>query len=143
MQINNLTSIKGQRKAKRIGRGGKRGTFSGKGVKGQKSRAGRKMRPEWRDVLKRIPKKRGYHFKPVSEKVFVLNLNTLNSKFQGGDLINIKVLVQKGLVQKVNGRIPEVKILGGGEISKKLNFKGIKVSGSAREKIEKAGGQVA
>ena len=126
-----------------MGRGGKRGTFSGKGVKGQKSRAGRKMRPEWRDVLKSIPKRRGYAFKPVSPRVFALNLDILNKKFQSGELINIKVLMQKGLVGKINGRIPEVKILGGGEISKKLNFKGLKVSGSAKEKIEKAGGQVA
>ena len=54
-EIKRAHALKGKR---RVGRGGKRGTYSGRGIKGQKSRSGRKLRPEWRDALKSIPKKR-------------------------------------------------------------------------------------
>ena len=73
MQLHQLSS-QNQKRAKRVGRGGKRGTYSGKGVKGQKARAGRKLRPEWRDALKRIPKRRGYKFKSIKSRPAVLNL---------------------------------------------------------------------
>ncbi len=123
MQLNQISSIKKQKTGRRIGRGGKRGTYSGRGVKGQKSRAGRKLRPEWRDVLKRIPKKRGYKFKSIQEKPSVLNLGQLDKFFKEGELINENSLLSKGLIAKIKGGMPEVKILGDGEINKKLEFK--------------------
>lgn len=142
MQLHQLLPTKKQKSKKRIGRGGKRGTYSGRGIKGQKARAGRKLRPEWRDTLKRIPKRRGYRFKSIKERPAVLNLDRLDPFFKDGDLITPAILQQKGLIVKIKGRIPVVKILGDGELTKKLDFKGLKVSQSAREKIEKAGGKL-
>lgn len=141
MQLHQLSASQNQRKKQRVGRGGKRGTFSGRGVKGQKSRAGRKLRPEWRDALKRIPKKRGYKFKGKQVKPSVLNLADLNI-FKEGDVVSPKALVDKGLLSKAEGRLPVVKILGDGELKKKLYFQGVAVSKSAAAKITKAGGNV-
>ncbi|MBU1102220.1 50S ribosomal protein L15 [Patescibacteria group bacterium] len=142
MQLHQISPTKKQKSKRRVGRGGKRGTYSGRGVKGQKSRAGRKMRPEWRDVLKRIPKRRGYKFKSIQEKPCILNLGDLNSAFKENELITAGVLLNKGLINKIKGRMPEVKILGDGELNKKLDFKGLKMSASAKSKIERAGGKV-
>ncbi len=142
MQLNNLSKTKNQKRVRRIGRGGKRGTFSGRGVKGQKSRAGRKMRPEWRDVLKRIPKRRGYKFKSVAERPSILNLSQIDRFFKEGELVSATSLLNKNLIDKIKGRTPEVKILGDGELNKKLDFKGVAVSQSAKAKIEKAGGKI-
>jgi large subunit ribosomal protein L15 len=151
MQINNLIETKNpfgpssgrrQKTKRRIGRGGKRGTYSGRGLKGQKSRAGRKLRPEWRDVLKRIPKRRGYKFKSIRQKPSVLNLGQLDKFFKEGELINLASLLNKNLIYKIKGRIPAVKILADGELNKKIDFKGVAVSQSARAKIEKAGGTI-
>ena len=141
MQLHQI-KIKISKPKKRIGRGGKRGTYSGRGNKGQKSRAGRKMRPEWRDLLKKIPKLRGYKFKPVNAKMVVLNLARLNELFKEHETINIESLLKKGLIAKMNKKIPAVKILGDGEVNKKLIIEGLKISASAKEKIEKAGGTI-
>jgi large subunit ribosomal protein L15 len=63
MQLHELKPIHKSKKRKRVGRGGKRGTFAGRGQKGQRSRAGRKMKPVVRELIKRYPKLRGYKFK--------------------------------------------------------------------------------
>jgi len=68
MQLHEIKPIHKLKSKKRIGRGGKRGTYCGKGVKGQKARAGAKIRPEIRDLIKKIHKKRGYKFKAKSTK---------------------------------------------------------------------------
>lgn len=125
-----------------MGRGGKRGTFSGRGVKGQKSRAGRKLRPEWRDVLKRIPKRRGYRFKSLEKKPQVVNLEQLNRAFGENELVSARTLLNKGLIIKIKDRVPEIKILGSGELNKKLDFKGLAMSQGAKQKIIKAGGLI-
>jgi len=141
MQLNQLSPAKKQKNKKRVGRGGKRGAYSGRGIKGQKARAGRKLRPEWRDVLKRIPKRRGYNFKNIRNKPAILNLGQL-SIFKEGELVTVAALLSRGLISKIKGRAPEVKILGEGELTQKLDFKGLKVSAGAKEKIEKAGGEI-
>lgn len=141
MQLHQLSASQNQRKKQRVGRGGKRGTFSGRGVKGQKSRAGRKLRPEWRDALKRIPKKRGYKFKGAQNKPLVLNLADLKI-FKEGEIVSPRALVEKGLLTKAKGRLPMVKILGDGELNKKLYFQEVTVSQSAAAKITKAGGNI-
>jgi len=64
MQLHQLQPANKNQKKKRIGRGGKRGTYSGRGVKGQKSRAGRHIRPAERDLIQRLPKLRGQKNKP-------------------------------------------------------------------------------
>lgn len=68
MQLYQIKSSTKNKKKKRIGRGGKKGTYSGKGKKGQRSRAGAKIRPELRDLVKKIPKLRGYKFKTHRKK---------------------------------------------------------------------------
>lgn len=138
MQLNQLQRKTKNRKQKRVGRGraSGRGKTSGRGTKGQKARAGHKMMPAIREVLKKLPKRRGYSFKSIQEKPLALNVSTLERLFAAGDTVNAKTLAERGVKQTV-------KILGEGELSKKLTIAGLKVSGSAREKIEKAGGSIA
>ena len=146
MKLYELKKDKAAKKvATRVGRGGKRGTTSGRGQKGQKSRSGRKMRPAERDLLIRIPKLRGFRHSPVSDASLVLNLNDLDKKFKAGSkvssIVEMESLKAVGLVPKRYGG--KVKILGDGELSIPLTIKGLKISKSAKEKIEKAGGKIA
>lgn len=67
MQLHQIQSSHKRKTKKRIGRGGKRGTYCGRGMKGQKARAGAKMKPAIRDLIKKIPKLRGYKFKGKSK----------------------------------------------------------------------------
>lgn len=135
MQFHQLFSKTKYRKSKRIGRGGKRGTYSGRGIKGQKARAGHKIRPAMRDILKKIPKLRGYKFKSFQARPAIVNLGDIAKKFKVGDTVSPESLLKVGLVSRIKGRIPEVKILGSGEIAKKLQFKNVQFSASAKEKI--------
>lgn len=130
------------KKKKIVGRGGKRGTYSGRGLKGQKSRAGRKMRPQLRDIIKKIPKKRGYKFKSIGEGAQIANLRVLDKKFKEGDFINPLKLLRAGLIEQKGKEKLKVKILAGGEITKKITISGCEVSESAKQKILKAGGEV-
>ena len=133
MQLHQVKPIHKQKEKKRVGRGGKRGTYSGKGIKGQKSRAGRKMRPEIRDFIKKIPKKRGYRFKSIKPKPEIINLRDLEKHFNDGDIVNPQTLLEKGLISRIKGRTPEVKILGAGELKKKLEIKNCKMSESVKK----------
>jgi large subunit ribosomal protein L15 len=146
MELHQLKPIHKLKKSRRIGRGGKRGTFSGRGIKGQKSRAGRKFPPIIRELIKRYPKLKGYRQKTKEKsrglKISVLNLEKLEKGFKVGEKVNVKALLDKGLVSKTSGRNPKVKILGRGEIKKALTVEGCSVSKQAKEKIEKAGGKV-
>ena len=142
MQLHQISRNQKLKQKKRVGRGGAHGTFSGRGVKGQKSRAGAKIRPAWRDLIKQIPKKRGYKFKSGADIHLVINLGILNKAFKEGELVSIDSLLKKQLISRIKGVIPEVKILGDGEIAKKLSFKGLKMSAAARKKITKIGGTI-
>ncbi len=142
MQLHNIKSNIRLKNKKRIGRGGRRGTYSGKGQKGQKSRAGHRIRPMLRDVIKRIPKKRGYRFKSIKEKPAVVNLEIIEKKFKNGEKITPASLFGAGIIKKMNGELPSIKILGGGNITKNVFVVGCAVSASAKEKIEKAGGKI-
>jgi large subunit ribosomal protein L15 len=115
------------KKSKRVARGGKRGTTAGRGTKGQKSRAGRRIRPAGRDLLIRLPKLRGYKNKSIKEKPRALNL---------GDLAKFS----ETIFTKEN--LGNVKILGNGELQKSVIIRGLPLSKNARQKIEKAGGKV-
>ena len=141
MQLNQLQRKTKIRKQKRVGRGrgSGRGKTSGRGTKGQKARAGHKMMPAIREVLKKLPKRRGYSFKSIQDKPVVINVSSLERLFAAGDTVNPKTLAERGL--KSAGR--PIKVLGDGDIAKKLTVAGLKVSDSARTKIEKAGGSVA
>jgi large subunit ribosomal protein L15 len=141
MQLHSLTPIRRQ-KLQRIGRGGKRGTTSGRGQKGQKSRSGHRIRPAERDLILKLPKKRGFRNKPKKEAVVVFNLGTLSGKlktFAGKEplMVTIELLKTANMLGKNFGG--EVKILGAGEARFPISVaKGISVSESAQEKIEKA-----
>lgn len=125
-----------------IGRGGKRGKTSGRGTKGQNARAGRKKRPEMRDIIKKIPKLRGYRFAPVSGKAVPVSLEAIGKVFSKGGDVNPQTLAEKGIITMKGGTYPTVKILGDGELSAKISVSGCNVSASAQEKIAKAGGSV-
>jgi len=127
---------------KRIGRGGKRGTYSGKGLKGQSSRAGTKFEPEVRYLIKRYPKLRGYRYRAQVNNIAIINVSSLENKFNAGDIVNPEALVRLKLVNKYNGKIPKVKILGSGEITKALTVTRCLYSKSAEKKITASGGSV-
>lgn len=155
MHAGQLQSNTLRKSRKRVGRGGKRGTYSGKGTKGQKSRAGAGVKPGFRGGDNRIwqlfPKMRGASKKPGGsnphpkhryfqlrhDKSAVLNLGFFN-QFDG-DSITPKMLAEKGFIGTArNG----VKVLGGGELKKKFKFSGFKFSKSARDKILRVGGVI-
>jgi len=142
MQLHQLKLKHRPKRKKRIGRGGKKGTYSGKGIKGQKSRAGRKFQPIIREIIKKYPKLRGYRLSPREKVEVGVNLSTLEKKFESGAKINPEVLLAKKIIRKMKGRMPNVKILGKGELKKRLIIEDCKVSKGAREKIEKAGGEI-
>lgn len=144
MQLNELKRKTPNKKEKRVGRGGKRGKTSGRGTKGQKARAGHRIRPAIREILKKLPKQRGYAFKSIKAPALVVNLKDLETNFKAGDVVNAKVLAELGLIRirKNASSAPVVKILGTGELTKKLTVAGCKVSESAKAAIEKAGGSI-
>ena len=142
MQLHELKPIHKKRKKKIVGRGGKHGAFSGRGQKGQKARAGRKMKPAIREFIKKYPKLRGYRFKKFGFKIAVINLEMLEKNFDSGGTINPQILLEKELIRRIKGRMPQVKILGKGEIKKPLAIEKCLFSKQAKEKIEKAGGTI-
>jgi len=111
-------------------------------MKGQKSRAGRKMKPAIRSLIKRYPKLRGYSFNPLKVKPAIVNTKTIEKKFKEGEVVSPKALLEKKLVRRMKGREPIVKILGDGKLSKAFTFEGCIVSKKAKAVIEKAGGEV-
>ena len=145
MQTNDLKRRTPFLKAKLIGRGGKRGKTSGRGGKGQTARTGNKRRPEIREVIKRIPKLRGRGKNSnlsIQEKLFPVNLSQVEAAFKAGEKVTPASLISKGVITLQKGKRPVVKILATGELTKKLTFADCAFSGSAREKIEKAGGKI-
>lgn len=149
MQLHELKPTKKRVTKKRIGRGGKRGKTSGRGHKGQKARAGNSTRPEMRDIIKKLPKLRGHGVNRADtvnaerKQAKPVNVSVLEAHFEAGADVNPKSIVAIGILRKVRGRAPMVKILGNGDLSKKLKVTNCMVSSSAKEKIEKAGGSVA
>lgn len=141
--LHNLHPNEGSTKAKkRLGRGRGSGTgkTSGKGVKGQKARAGHhgaRLGFEGGQVpmVRRIPK-RGFK-NPNRVETFPINVELLEKEFAAGATVDLTVLRAKGIIPKLTER---VKILSEGTITKKLTIKVHAASASAKEKIEKAGG---
>lgn len=148
MQLHELKPVTQKKVAKRIGRGGKRGKMSGRGHKGQTARAGNSTRSEMLEFIKKIPKLRGHgknRAKTVNEERVIavpVNLNKLEAAFENGATVTPKTLVVAGVITTVRKKAPVVKILGTGEITKKINVEGCQVSASAKTKIENAGGTV-
>ena len=145
MQLHTLKS--GNESRKRVGRGGKRGKTSGKGHKGQNARTGNSTRPELRDIIKKFPKlrgqgKNGNRSREIITYNYPVNVSVLEKNFEAGEIVNPKKLLKIGAIDYVNAQIPGVKILGTGELTKKLTISGCVVSEAAREKITKAGGEI-
>jgi large subunit ribosomal protein L15 len=143
MQIHDL-KISIKKKKIRVGRGGKRGTYSGRGQKGQKSRAGRRIRPAERDLILKLPKLRGIKNKPIKPKPFNIKIKDLIYKvklLKFNEVINDLALKQMDLLPM--GYKGEIKIIGTCEeiLPLKIN-KDIKISNKLKEKILAAGGEI-
>lgn len=141
MQTHQLIGT-GRKRRKRLGRGlgSRRGTFSTRGVKGQKARAGARIRPGFEGgqtpLYARLPKRRG--FQSPHGKASVVNLDDLERHFPSGATVTRSGLVTAKLIRP-DAR--QVKVLGDGTMSKALTIK-LPVSASARKKIEAAGGRI-
>ncbi len=142
MRQNELSPVPGSKRArKRVGRGdgSGHGTYSGRGVKGQKSRSGFSMRPGFEGgqlpLIKRLPRKRGFT-NIFRTEYSVVNMSKLNA-FESGTEVTPESLIAAGLIKSL--RYP-VKILADGEINHPLTVKAHKFSAAARAKIEAAGG---
>ncbi|MEC9491865.1 50S ribosomal protein L15 [Flexistipes sp.] len=129
---------------KRRGRGGSSGlgTTSGRGHKGQKARSGGGVRPGFEGgqmpLTRRLPK-RGFDNSKFAKTVEIVNLADIERKYADGETVNRETLVEKRLIK---GKKDLIKVLGEGDFSKKLTFDVDKVSGSAEEKIKKAGSEL-
>ena len=141
-----LSAPKGANKnPKRVGRGSSSGlgTTAGKGNKGQQSRSGGKtyvgfeggQMPLYRRIARR-----GFSNYPFKKEFVCINVEQLEAKFADGETVNKESLVQKGFISAKSDSL--VKVLGNGDISKKLTVNVDKISESAKAKIEKAGGTV-
>jgi large subunit ribosomal protein L15 len=120
------------------------GTYGGRGMNGQNARAGGGVRPGFEGgqtpLIKRMPKRGGFR-SPNRVEAQVVNLSALEEHFKASEKVTFEALTEKKLVRANN---PKIKILGDGELTKKLEFDaGILVSKSAKEMIEKAGGEIA
>jgi len=146
MNLHNLKPNRGAKhRVKRLGCGESSGLgkTSGRGHKGQKSRSGGGVRPGFEGgqmpLHRRLPK-RGFNNTRFQDKVAVVNVSALNERFEDGATVNLESLKEARLVK---GTYDVIKVLGNGDLAKKLTVEGCKVSTSAKEKIEKAGGSIA
>jgi large subunit ribosomal protein L15 len=150
LNLSNLKPAQPRKERKRIGRGlgSGKGRYSGRGIKGQKSRSGsHKMRPGFEGgqnpIYMRLGKQRGPYSKdampmgPHRTHTQPVNVAALEERFDAGADVTLEALVEKGLIR--NTRI-DVKLLGQGDLTKKLSITVHAASASAREKVESAGG---
>jgi large subunit ribosomal protein L15 len=145
MQLNDLSPAPGStKKRKRVGRGNGsgHGSTAGRGDKGQNSRAGGGKGPGFEGgqnpLHMRLPKLPGFKNRFRVESAIV-NIGRLEELFSKGDVVDVDALFAKGAIKS---KTQPVKVLGDGELTKKLTIKVDKVSGPARTKIEAAGGTV-
>jgi len=145
MELHDLKPAVGANKnRKRVGRGSGsgHGTTSGKGNKGQKARSGGGVRPGFEGgqmpLNRRLPK-RGFNNARFATVYEIVNLDSIEARYTDGEVVSLETLKDKNLVA---GNKDGIKILGVGELSKKLKFEVDKISSSAKEKCEKAGCEV-
>ena len=144
MKLHELSAPEGSaKKAWRTGRGpgSGNGKTAGKGHKGQNARSGGGVRPGFEGgqipLYRRLPK-RGFNNK-FATTYSIINVETLNARFNDGDTVTLEVLCNEGIISKANDGL---KVLGRGEITKKLTVCAAVFSAAAKEKIEAAGGKV-
>ncbi len=143
MKLNDLSPAAGSnRPVKRIGRGpaSGQGKTAGKGHKGQKARSGGGVRPGFEGgqmpLQRRVPK-RGFN-NIFAKEIAIVNVSAIGERFPDGSVVDIDALISSGLVKD---RLDGVKVLGNGELTKKLTVKANAFSAGAKEKIEAAGGR--
>lgn len=143
MKLHELKPAQPKKKRKRVGRGigSGAGKTAGRGQKGQKARSGGGVRPGFEGgqmpLQRRIPK-RG--FTNIFKKdISIVNVEVLEERFEDGDVVTPEILLEKKVIKKMGDG---VKILGNGDISKKLTVKAHAFSKSAVDKIQAAGGKV-
>jgi len=152
LNLSNLKPAQARKARKRLGRGlgSGKGRYSGRGIKGQKSRSGsNKMRPGFEGgqnpIYMRLSKQRGPYsadampMGPHRTSTIPVNVAALEERFDAGAEVTIEALIEKGLIR--NART-DVKLLGNGELSKKLSVTVHAASATAREKVEAAGGSL-
>lgn len=142
MKLHELSPVEGSKKnSKRIGRGHGSGwgKTAGKGHKGQKARSGGSIRPGFEGgqmpLQRRVPK-RGFN-NIFAKEIVAVNLSALN-RFDNGAVVDTQALLDAGIVKN---KFDGIKILGNGNLTKKLEVKATAFSASAKEKIEAAGGK--
>ncbi len=138
MELYQLKPKHKRKDEKRIGRGGKRGTYSGSGEKGQRKRSGHRIRPASRDLVMRIPKLRGVKNLRKSAPARVIAVGDLEKLFSG-PTIDRAALVKAHIIRNI---ADTVKVLSQGEVKRAFEVRGIPASAKAKAKIEKAGGKV-
>ncbi|HOY11303.1 MAG TPA: 50S ribosomal protein L15 [Candidatus Paceibacterota bacterium] len=141
LKLSNLKPARGsKRRAKTIGRGGKRGSYSGRGMKGQKARSGGKSglkRLGMRQLMERTHKLRG--FQSLTTKPAIVSLATINKNFQNEDTVSPASLIAKKIIPAGQKHI---KVLSDGQLNIKIKLTDCLISAAAAEKIKKAGGEI-
>ena len=144
MQAHTVRSAQARPKRKRVGRGdgSGKGTYSGRGLKGQKARSGGGVRPGFEGgqnpQIKGLPMLRGFK-NPFRTEYQVVNVGRLASMPEDVTGITPPVLKANGMIRHADR---PVKLLGGGEVERAFAVSGVKVTASARARIEAAGGSV-
>ena len=143
MKLNELSPAQGSAKAsfrKGRGAGSGNGKTAGKGHKGQNARSGGGVRPGFEGgqlpLYRKLPK-RGFKNR-FAVNYAIVNVGTLNAKFENGETVNVEALIEKGILNKA---LDGLKVLGNGELTKNLTVEAAIFSQTAKEKIEAAGGK--
>lgn len=142
MQLHQIQPKHRSQRKHRIGRGGKKGTYSGRGMKGQTARAGARIQPIIRSLIKRYPKLRGYRVQRTFPSFQIVSLHAVEKAFKANEVVSPASLLEKRVVSRFGGKLLPVKVLASGEMTKVLVFEGCRVSKNAKVAIEKAGGTV-
>ena len=142
MQLHQIQPKHKSQRKHRIGRGGKKGTYSGRGGKGQTARAGARIQPIIRALIKRYPKLRGYRVQRALPSFQIVSLHAVEKAFKPNEVVSPVSLIEKKVISRFGGKLLPVKVLASGEMTKALVFEGCKVSKNAKVRIEKAGGTV-
>jgi len=143
MKLNTLPKTAELKSRKRVGRGpgSGMGKTSGTGENGQKSRSGVSIKPWFQGgqspIYRRVPK-RGFNNARFTTRFAVINLSDLNKFFKDGDVVSEEILKERGIIKK---RLSGIKVLGNGNLEKKLTIKANRFTSSAVSKIEDAGGK--
>jgi large subunit ribosomal protein L15 len=142
MQAHQLGKSKTRTQTRR-GRGGKRGTTSGRGTKGQKARSGRRIRPQVRDIIKKVHKRRGHgknradSNNPNRKRQIVVSMRSVEKKFKEGELVTSALLIERGLVDTRRKDVKSIKLIG---LPSKMKFtfdKNITFSTPSKQKNKK------